>query len=82
MTASENEIRTLVGSVVGAEVVDGVGDEELLFERGVIDSLQLLELVSALESRFAVRVEGDELTPENFGSLRALAGYVNRKTQG
>jgi acyl carrier protein len=77
--ASVVEMRSLLAPVIGAEVIDGIGADELFFERGAVDSLQLLELVAALESRFGVQVEGDELTPENFGSLRALAGYVNAK---
>jgi acyl carrier protein len=82
MTASENDIRELLGSIVGPELAADAGDEEQLFERGIVDSLQLLELVATLESRYGFHIEGDELLPENFGSVRAMTSYVNRKARG
>jgi acyl carrier protein len=82
MSGSEAEVRGVLSSIVGPEVADALGDDELIFERGVVDSMHLVELVSAFESRFGFVVEGDELTPENFASIHAMSSYVNRKTQG
>jgi acyl carrier protein len=51
-------------------------DEPLL---EAIDSTDMLRLVLFVEERFGVRVEDDELVPENFGSLRQLAEFVEGK---
>lgn len=79
MTSSETEIRDLLASIVGHEVLDGVGDDELIFERRIVDSLHLVELVSEIETRFRFEVQGNELTPENFASIRAMAAYVDSR---
>ncbi len=77
--SSEAEIRQLLASILGPEVANAVSAEELIFERGIIDSLHLVELVSRMESRFGFQVEGHELAPENFGSIGAIAAYVDGK---
>jgi acyl carrier protein len=82
MTSAESEIRDLLGAMVGPEVAGAVGAEDQIFEQGVIDSMHLVELVGALESRYRFKVAGEELSPENFGSVRAMASYVDRKTAG
>ena len=55
-----------------------VAPDESLVE-GALDSTDVLRLVLFVEERFGVRVEDDELVPENFGSLQRLAELVERK---
>jgi acyl carrier protein len=55
-----------------------VSPEEPLLE-GLIDSTSMLRLVLFIEERFGVRVEDDELVPENFETIRSLAEFVERK---
>ena len=80
MTTLQSEIRQLLGGTVGPEVAGSVGEDDQLFEQGIIDSMHLVQLVGALESRFGFRVEGEELSPDNFASVRAMASYLERKT--
>jgi len=56
---------------------DMVGDDESLFERGIIDSLGLIQLVSFLEDRFKLQVEDEELIPDNFETVNQLKEYIN-----
>ncbi len=69
--------------------------DELLYDREVpkvepgealvnnlLDSMDILNLVGFLEERFGVRVEDDELVPENFETLRAVASFVSGKLAG
>ncbi len=51
-----------------------------LIENGVLTSLQTLDLVMFLEDRFGVTVEDEEMSEENFESIRAIAGLVASKT--
>ena len=48
-------------------------------EHHIIDSTGFLELVSYLEETFGIRVEDEEMIPENLDSLDALARYVGQK---
>lgn len=79
MSPVETQVREILSTVVGGEVAAGVGSEDRIFERGVVDSLHLVELVDAIESRFGVAVDGDDLQPANFESIAAMAAYVQRK---
>ena len=44
-----------------------------------IDSVGMIELVYALENRFAIQIGDDEVAPENFASIGSLAALVARK---
>jgi acyl carrier protein len=56
-----------------------VGDEDALLDMQVIDSLGILELVAYVEGAFAIEVTDDDLSPENFQSIGALARFVGRR---
>lgn len=44
-----------------------------LFERDYLDSLKILNLISFLESRLGVRISDDQITLDNFGTVRDIA---------
>ncbi len=52
---------------------------ESLLERGTIDSLAIRELIAFIESRYNIKVDEDDMFPENFDSLVAIRDYVTRK---
>jgi acyl carrier protein len=58
----------------------GVGKDTALLEKGILDSLGILDVVSFLESEFSIAVIDDELVPENFESLGTLSAFILRKT--
>lgn len=59
---------------------DGKLKEDTSFlESGMIDSTGILELVAFLEETFGIRMEDDELIPENLDSISNVAGYLQRK---
>ncbi|MFQ3632951.1 acyl carrier protein [Roseiflexus sp.] len=54
-------------------------DEDSFLERGIVDSLGVIELVSFLEGQFGISIADHELIPENFDSVRNVSEYVARK---
>ena len=56
-----------------------LGDDQDLLAAGIVDSLGFVEIVEEVESRYAVGVQDVEITEENFGSVDAIARYVERK---
>ena len=54
-------------------------DEDQLLALGIIDSLGFVELVEEVQARYGIKVLDTEITEENFGSVDAIAGYVERK---
>jgi len=53
-------------------------DTDLVGE-GVVDSTAFMELVLWLEESFGVSVDVGDLTPENFGTVRNMVEYVERR---
>jgi acyl carrier protein len=54
-------------------------DDEDLLAKGVIDSLGFVELVEEVQSRYGVAVQDVEITEQNFGSINAIAAFVEHK---
>ena len=87
MTAAEADVRQQMRGFIeenflylrpDVELADG--DDFLTL--GVIDSLGFVELVEEVQSRFGIAIEDVEITEENFGSIDAIVGYVDRKRPG
>ncbi|HEX8260661.1 MAG TPA: hypothetical protein VF558_10255 [Rubrobacteraceae bacterium] len=57
-----------------------VSEDEQLIEKGVLTSLQTVELVMFMEDRFDIVVEDEELNEETFASVRTIADMVTSKT--
>ncbi len=58
---------------------NGLKSGERWLESGLIDSLGILELVRFLEEECRVQVTDEELLPDNFQSLDAVAAFVRTK---
>ena len=48
-------------------------------ENGIIDSMNVLELVMFVEETFGVKVQDSEIIPDNFDSVSKLAAYIAAK---
>ena len=46
---------------------------------GIIDSTGILELLAFVEETFDIKVEDDELLPDNFDSLNKIESYLKTK---
>ncbi len=55
---------------------------ESLLERGVVDSVGLLNLITFLESETGVRIPEDAMVPDNFESVESMEGLVARLKGG
>lgn len=55
-------------------------DDSLSFlDSGMIDSTGILEVISFLEDTFPIKVNDDELVPENLDSIQNILGFLGRK---
>jgi len=48
-------------------------------DNGIVDSMNVLELVMFVEEKFGVQVGDGEIVPDNFDSVRKLADFIRRK---
>jgi acyl carrier protein len=56
-------------------------DEDSFLEGGVLDSMGILELIEYLDEGFGIKVEGDELVPDNLDSINSLIKFISTKIQ-
>lgn len=61
---------------------ESLKEETSFLEAGIIDSTGILELVMFLEETYGVKIEDDELIPENLDNLNNIAGFLERKLNG
>ncbi len=54
-------------------------DDDRLLEKGVIDSMSIVEMISFIENEFGVHANEDEVSDANFGSLAGIARFVGEK---
>ncbi len=54
-------------------------DDASFLEEGIVDSLNVMDLVFFLEQKFGLSVIGREIVPDNFDSVAKLADFVRRK---
>ena len=62
------------------EVRDDVDfeNETALVDDGVIDSLDLTQMIAALDEAFGIHIPSGEIEPENFNNLDAIIELVHR----
>ena len=66
------------------EILEGIKEgvdfelENALIDDDIIESLDLMQLISDLESEFDVEIEMDEIVPENFNSAEAIYDMIKR----
>lgn len=51
---------------------------ENFFDEGMLDSFDLMTLVSTLEARFGVKIDGTDILPENFVNVEAILALLER----
>jgi acyl carrier protein len=56
-----------------------VAADALLIEEGVLDSLLLLDFVLRIERRCNIKIPGEDIVPEHFGSLDVVATYLRER---
>jgi len=54
-------------------------DDASFLENGIIDSMNVLELVVFVEDHFNISVNDEDVVSENFDSLQSMSTYVRQK---
>ena len=58
-----------------------LNSNDSFLEKGILDSTGILEVIYFIEDEFDVKVEDDEMIPENLDSVNRIVAYI-RKKQG
>ncbi len=76
MKLYKEKILTILGEISPGVDFEG---EMALVDDELIDSLDMVSLVSALMDEFAIELSVDDLIPENFNSVGAIDRLVQSK---
>lgn len=76
----EQEVRQFVmDNLYFAEDGGNFSDDDSFLEKGLVDSMGVLTLVSFVSGKYEIPVENEELIPDNWDSVTRIAGFVARK---
>jgi acyl carrier protein len=56
-------------------------NEDSFLDGGILDSMGILELIEFLEESLGIKVEGDELVPDNLDSINNLLNFIRSMSQ-
>jgi acyl carrier protein len=74
----EKFLLTEIAADLGKQSLDPDAD---LLEQRIIDSLGILKLVIFLEEAHGIKVQDEDIVPENFQSLNSMVKFVEQKMQ-
>jgi len=60
---------------------EGLNDQTSFLDAGIIDSTGILELVDFLDSEFSIKINDDEILPENLDSINYIINFLEKKRQ-
>lgn len=56
-----------------------LGPDTQLLGTGLLDSLSVIQLMMFLGSEFDIRIDDEDFTPENLGTVGRLVAFIERK---
>jgi acyl carrier protein len=78
-----SDVRTKLLGFIRRELASGRSDidleKESLVESGIIDSLGIMKLVDFIEKEFRVKIQDEDLVPENFETVDEIAKLLASK---
>jgi acyl carrier protein len=76
------ELKKFLISEFGADFnKDSIGPDENLLMQGVIDSMGIIKLVSFMENKFGIKIDNEDIVPDNFQTLKSLTEFIEKKAK-
>lgn len=63
----------------GLEIME-IGDEESLFESGILDSLGVLRLLSFMDEELEIDISANDVKPGNFINMKTICSLIEKQT--
>lgn len=73
-------IKGLLGEMlIPQTAVSTFDDDDSFMDTGILDSTGVLELVGHIEKNMGIRIESDEIIPDNLDSINRLVSFILKK---
>ena len=79
MPPVEQEIRTFLTENFALGHVTQLAGDRSLTERGFIDSVGIVEVLTFLETRYEIQISDDETVPENIDTIDNIVRFIGVK---
>ncbi|MDJ0646362.1 MAG: phosphopantetheine-binding protein [Flavobacteriaceae bacterium] len=56
-------------------------DSSNYIEEGMLDSFDIVSLVSSIDERYQVSIDGVDIIPENFSNIDSIVSLINRSSK-
>jgi acyl carrier protein len=82
LTPTEKAIHDfLLNEIVYSRQVRNLGAEDPLLD-GLLDSIAIMQIVAFCEKVFNINIPGEELVPDHFESISAIARFIEQRSAG
>ena len=71
----KEKVASILKEVTPAKNLEGIND---IVEGGYLDSFELMALIANLSETFNIEITFEEIIPENFNSIDAIASMVEK----
>lgn len=83
IATSDEEVRKILRGFITRSInIPDLGDDDDLFDSGLVNSLFAVQLTTFIEKNFGLEITADDLDINNFRSLSAATSFVLKKRAG
>lgn len=76
----ENKIRTyILENYLFTDDQSMLGSDDSFLQKNILDSTGMLEVIYFLEDEFGIKVQDDEMIPDNLDSVNRISAFLARK---
>jgi acyl carrier protein len=61
--------------------IDNWSNGDSLLESGIIDSVNMIHLLTFIEDKFRIKIKDEELVPENFETINSIRSLIEGKCE-
>lgn len=76
----ENKIRAyILENYLFTDDQNMLGSDDSFLQKNILDSTGMLEVIYFLEDEFGIKVQDDEMVPDNLDSVNRISAFLARK---
>lgn len=78
LNGAKNSVKKFIADTSFANI-EKIKDDTMIFREGIFDSMGLMSLITYLEDKFQIQIQDNDLIEENFESVNAIYGFLEKK---
>lgn len=76
----KNELRKfIIENYLSGVEKEPLRDDDSFLEKGIIDSIGVIELANFIQDRYDIKIKVPEIQPENIDTLNNLEKFIKKK---